>query len=116
MGTSSRLAAGLAYVPIIGWLYVLVFQRSNTLAAFHLKQSIGLMLFLIMTFVAWAVVAWLLAWVPYMDLVGIALFTIVIAAYMFGLVAWLLGLTNALRNRLTPLPLFGQWANRLPIR
>jgi hypothetical protein len=50
-----------------------------------------------------------------MAVVSIALFAIVIAVYVFGIVAWMLGLINALSNRLAPLPLFGQWASRLPI-
>ena len=116
MKESSRLPAVLAYIPIIGWLYVFVFQRKNMLAVYHLRQAIGLVLFLLMSFVGWVVVAWLLAWIPYMDLISITLFTLVMAAYGFGLIAWILGLINVLRNRSTPLPLFGQWANRLPIK
>lgn len=115
MGDSSRLSAALAYIPILGWLYVLFFQRKNALAAFHLRQSIGLFLFLVATLLGWAVVAWLLAWVPYLDVLGIAMFTIVMVAYAFGVVVWIQGLVNALRNRLVPLPIFGRWASRLPI-
>jgi len=116
MTEASRLSAVLAYVPVIGWLYVFFFQRKDIQALYHLKQSIGLFLFLAITLLGWAVVAWLLAWIPYMAILGIALFTIVIAAYLYGLVAWVLGLKNALTNRLVPLPLFGRWANQLPIR
>ena len=47
--------------------------------------------------------------------VSVALFTVVIAAYVYGAVAWIMGLTNALRNRKATLPVFGRWANRLPI-
>jgi hypothetical protein len=45
---------------------------------------------------------------------GVALFSIVIAAYLYDVAAWIPGLINALSNRSAPL--FGQWANRLPIR
>jgi uncharacterized membrane protein len=107
----------LAYlVPVIGWLYVLFFQRKNSLAIYHLRQSIGLAMFLVATTAGWAVVGWVLAWIPYMAVLSIALFAIVIAAYLYGIVAWILGLSNALSARQTPLPLFGQWASRLPIR
>lgn len=117
MSRSSRLPAVLAYlIPVIGWLYVLAFQRKNLLAIYHLRQSIGLFLFLVAALAGWAVIAWVLAWIPYMDVVGIALFAVVIAAYLYGILAWILGLINALRRRLTPLPLFGRWASRLPIR
>jgi uncharacterized membrane protein len=116
MSSASRLPAVLAYIPIVGWLYVFLFERQNAVAVFHLRQSIGLFLFLVGVIVGWVVIAWLLAWIPYMEILAVALFTLVIAAYMYGAVAWVLGLFNALTNRPATLPLFGQWANRLPIR
>lgn len=116
MNTSDRLPAVLAYIPILGWLYVYLFQRKNTFAVFHLRQGVGLVLFLIGGLLVWAVVAWLVAWIPYMAVVSVALFALVIAVYIYGAVALVMGLLNALRNRLSPLPFFGRWANRLPIR
>jgi uncharacterized membrane protein len=116
MSSSARLPAVLAYIPVIGWAYVFLFQRGNPLAVYHLRQSIGLILFMLGALVAWAVVAWVLAWIPFMAVLSAALFTIVIAAYLYAVVAWLLGLINALNKRAAPLPFFGQWANRLPIR
>lgn len=115
MSETSRVPAIVAYLPVVGWLYVYVFARKNALAIFHLKQAIGCCLFLLGALVAWAVVAWILAWIPYMGAVGIALFTLVIAAYMFGAVAWLMGVSQAIRKRASPLPIFGKRANRLPI-
>jgi uncharacterized membrane protein len=115
MSNNSPIPALLAYIPIVGWLYVYFTQRKNPLAVFHLRQSIGLFLFLVATFVVWAVVAYLIAFIPYMAVFSVALFTIVIAFYIFGVVAWVTGILNALKNRSTPLPVFGQWANRLPI-
>ena len=117
MSGSSRLPAVVAYlIPVIGWLYVYFFQRQNSPAMYHLRQSIGLLLFLIGVMAGWAATAWVLALIPYAAVLSIALFAIVIAAYLFGIVAWILGLINALRNRLAPLPLFGQWVSRLPIK
>jgi uncharacterized membrane protein len=116
MNRPSRLPAVLAYlVPVIGWLYVIFFQRKNSLAIYHLKQSIGLVLFLIITSASWVAAGWLLAWIPYMVILSMALFAIVIVAYLYGIVAWILGLSNALNARMAPLPIFGQWADRLPI-
>lgn len=114
-GTGSRISAALAYIPILGWLYVILVQRENALAVYHLKQSIGWVLFLIVVLAGWALVAWILAWIPYAFVVSIALFPLVIAAYFYGFVALLLGLRNALSARAVPLPLFGERANRLPI-
>jgi uncharacterized membrane protein len=107
----------LAYlIPVIGWLYVLFFQRKNELAVYHLRQAVGLLLFLVAVLAGWAIIAWILAWIPFVAVLSAALFTIVITAYLYGLAAWILGMSKALRGQLTPLPLFGQFANRLPIR
>lgn len=117
MTASSRLPAVLAYlVPVIGWLYVFLFERKNPLAIFHLRQAIGLFLFLAGTLVVWVVLAWVLAWIPLMAALSAGLFGIVMAAYLYGAVIWLMGLSRAASNRQEPLPIFGAWANRLPIR
>lgn len=115
MNTSSRLPAVLAYIPIIGWLYVYFAQRKNDAAVFHLRQSIGLCLFLLATLVVWAVLAWIIAWIPYTAALGMALFSLVIVVYIYGVIAWIMGLLNAANQRSNPLPVFGQWASRLPI-
>jgi uncharacterized membrane protein len=115
MSGAYRLSAVLAYLPVIGWLYVYLFQRQNKLALYHLRQSVGLFLFLAAAMVIWAAVAWILAWIPSLAVIGIALFTLVIAVYLYGLVAWIMGILNALRDKLIPLPWFGRWASRLPI-
>ncbi len=113
----SRIPAVLAYLlPVIGWLFVLIFQRQNKLAVYHLRQSISLFLTLAVTLLGWIVVGWILAWIPYVAVISVALFAIVVAAYLFGVVAWILGMVNAARSRTVPLPLFGGFANRLPIK
>ncbi len=56
MSKQSPFPAVIAYIPVIGWLYVYCFQRKNPLAVFHLRQSVGLVLFLIGTLVVWAIV------------------------------------------------------------
>jgi len=116
MNNPSRVSAAVAYIPIIGWLYVLFVQRKDALAIFHLRQSIGLFLFLLVVLVGWAVIAWILAWVPYLAVLSASLFALVILAYLYGVIAWVTGLIRALRNQEMPLPVFGNWANRLPIK
>ena len=113
--SSSRLSAVLAYIPVLGWLYVLLFARRDAFAVFHLKQSIGLFLFLILVFLGWAVIAWLLAWIPFAVILSTALFALVIAAFVYGVIAWVAGAINAGRGRATPLPLGDQIARKLPI-
>jgi uncharacterized membrane protein len=113
--TTKRLTAFSAYLlPIISWLYILKFQRKNDFAVFHLRQAIGLVVYLIGIFVCWAVLTWVLSWIPYGFLLGVAMFAIVLTALIIGLLAWLIGLVNALYGRAANLPLFGQLASRLP--
>ncbi len=116
MSSDSRFSAAAAYLPIIGWLYVYVFRRRDALAMFHLRQAVGLVLWLIGVVVAWAVAAWVLAWLPYMGALGMGLFSLVMVAFFFGILAVILGVLNALRRRAVPLPICGRWASRLPIR
>jgi uncharacterized membrane protein len=113
MSASERTASLIAYIPILGWIYVLLFQHRKPLPMFHVRQSIGLFGFLLAVFGVWIVIAWLTVWIPYAFTLGIALFNVVIAAFAFGLVVWIMGIVNALRGRMALLPIFGQTANRL---
>jgi len=116
MNSSSRVSAIVAYVvPILGWLYVYLFQRHDKFAVYHLRQAIGLVIFLIVTFVVWAIVGFFIALIPYMAVVSITLFPLVLAAYIFGFFAWVKGLLHVWRNEMHPLPGIGVRANRLPI-
>lgn len=117
MSTSQRILAFLAYLLfVIGWLIVLLFGRRSRFAVYHMKQSIALVLVLVAAVVGWAVLTWLMAWVPFLFIVGVSSFSLVIAAAVFGVVAWILGMRNALGARMRPLPIVGAWAKRLPPR
>lgn len=112
---SHRFPALLAYLPVIGWIYVLVFKSDNDLARFHLRQSIGLVLFLLAAFAGWAVFTWLLSWIPFGFLLGVVLFTLVVTALAFAVIAWVLGIIYAVQGRMVLLPLFGRMANNMAI-
>ena len=115
MDTSGRISAVIAYIPVIGWLYVLFAQRRSALAVFHLRQSIGLMIGLVGSILAWGVVAWILTWIPFGDVIGIALFALVIALWVVAVIALVLGVINAARGRMHQLPFFGGFANWISI-
>lgn len=117
MTAMDRVLAVLAYLlPVVSWAYIYFAARSNQLAVYHMRQAIGLFAFLAAAVIVWGAVAWVLAAIPFMAVVGMALFALVIVAYLYGAVAWLWGMVNALSNRMVALPIFGKWANRLPIR
>jgi len=113
MNASYRIAAVAAYVPVLGWLCVLLTQRRNALVMFHLRQAVGLVVFLIAALAGWAVVAWVFAWIPFLLPVSVTLFALVIAAFLFGAMAWVVGVVNAARGRAVILPVFGAWASRI---
>jgi len=116
MDRSQRLSAFIAYLlPVIGWIFLGFFQNKNQFARFHMRQSVGLFLFLILVTAGWGVVTWLLAWIPYAVVLGFALFSLPLAAYIFGVIAWVLGMVNALSGRIVYLPIFGSFANSLPL-
>jgi len=114
MSTSQRISAAIVYIPVIGWIYG-YFQRKNPLADFHLRQSIGLILGLAACFLAWAVVAWILTWIPFGSIFAVALFTLVVTVFIVGLIAWVGGIIGALRGKMNTVAFFGSLADRLPL-
>ena len=115
MDTSQRISAAVAYLPVVGWVYVYLAQRKNPLAVFHLRQSIGLILFLVIAFAVWMAASWVAGWIPYGVILISAMFTMVLTALVFGVVAWVMGVVNALNERMVLLPVFGRMANRMPL-
>ncbi|MEN4040743.1 MAG: hypothetical protein ROW39_00245 [Anaerolineaceae bacterium] len=116
MTDRERILAFIAYLPVIGWIYVWFTHRSHSFAVFHLRQSVGLFLFVAGVFAGWVVIGWVLAWLPYMVVFSMALFALVMAAVFFGVIAWLVGIANAFNGRVAYLPMIGEWANKLPLR
>jgi uncharacterized membrane protein len=113
--SSSRISAFLAYLlPIVGWLFVLLFRKDDRFAVFHTKQSIMLVVAAIVVPLVWAVVAWILTWIPtFGAMTSVALFALVVAAFLVLLVDWILGMVNALRGKMKPLPMVGAWVDRI---
>jgi uncharacterized membrane protein len=112
----TRFSAVINYLlPVIGWAYVLLFQRKNLLAMFHMRQSIGLVLFLSAAVAVWAALGWVIAWLPFGFIFSISLFAGVVMAFLVGLYAWVAGIINAVQGRAALLPIFGRMAYRLPI-
>lgn len=115
MKSSDRIPALIAYIPVIGWLYVLFFEHKSSFAVFHLRQSVGIFGFILASFVSWAVIGWLLTWIPYGFIFAMALFGIVVGALVFALATWVMGIRNALNGKVAFLPIFGKTAYRLPL-
>jgi uncharacterized membrane protein len=110
MDNSQRISAVIAYIPVIGWLYVLFAQRKNEFAVFHLRQSVGLVIGVIGSLLAWGVVAWVLTWVPFGDVIGVALFTLVLTVWIIAVITLVVGMANAARGLRNQIPFFGTFA------
>ena len=117
MSKPGRNAAFLAYLlPIVGWLYVLLFRRKDEFAVYHAKQSMVLTMTAVGAPAAWAVVAWIVSWLPLAGpIISVALFALVILAYVFLAVTWVIGMVYALQAKIKPVPVVGGWAERISI-
>jgi uncharacterized membrane protein len=115
MNNMANIAAAIGYVPLIGWVLSPLLGKGNAFVRFHLRQSIGLVGFLLAMGLAWAAISFVvMALIPYGFVVANLLFALVISALLFAVVALVGGLSNALRGRAAVLPIFGSMANRLP--
>jgi uncharacterized membrane protein len=114
---SNKLPAFLAYLlPVLGWLYAFMAYRQDKLVVYHTKQSMMLVITAVGAFAIWVILGWLVTFIPFAGaVVAIATFALVIALYIALLVSWIIGMVYALQAKLKPVPMVGDWAERLPI-
>lgn len=117
MSKAKRWPAFVAYlVPVLGWLYALIFHKANKFVTHHARQSIMLTFIVIVAPLAWAIFAWLVTWIPTGgSLLAVASFALVILAYIIVVILWIMGMVRALRAMQKPLPVVGEWAQRIPV-
>ena len=113
----SRIAAFVSYlVPVFGWIFVFLFCRKDEFAVFHTKQSIVLVLTMVIAPIVWLVAGWVVSFIPYVGFIlTVSIFSLIVALYITLVFVWLLGMVYALQSKQRNLPLVGYWANRLPI-
>jgi uncharacterized membrane protein len=100
---------------IPGWLIVLLFRRKDSHASFHARQSLVLNLFAFLVLVAWFVITWLVIGIPIIGAIfAWFAFAIVIAIFVFVVYGWIIGMVRSFQEVQKPLPLIGQWAQKLP--
>jgi uncharacterized membrane protein len=115
MAKSNRLVNFIIYLlPVIGWFIGLTVLRRNLTALYHSCQALALTLGLVFVPLIWAVSAWLLAWIPIVGTtLAIATFSLVVAAIPALVIAWVVGMINALRDEVVPVPIFGDWGEQI---
>ncbi|PLW99576.1 MAG: hypothetical protein C0593_02850 [Marinilabiliales bacterium] len=84
----------LSYITILGWVIALlaIRDRRTEFVSFHLRQALGINL-----------TAMLFVWIPVLGwILGVVLF-----------VFWIIGLLNAIQYRAEPIPIFGNFFQRI---
>ena len=114
MSQSSRYLAFVSYLlSLPGALFVLLARRDDLFAVYHARQSLRLAIISIATPLIWAVVAWMLAWIPLIGgMLGVILFALLIAIYAGVLISWVAGMIYSLKGQVRPMPLFGTRTTR----
>ena len=117
MSKPGRNAAFLAYLlPIVGWLYVLLFRRKDEFALYHAKQSMMLTVTAVGAPTVWALFAWIVSWLPLAGpIIAAAFFALVILIYIFLAATWVIGMAYALQAKIEPVPVLGGWAERISV-
>jgi len=117
MNKPKRSLAFLAYLlSFVGALYVLLFRREREFARHHAKQSLGLTIVALGVLVVWVIVSWIVSWIPLVGpIIAASLFALVIVAYVALVAFWIVGMIRALRAQRRPLPVIGEWVQRLPV-
>lgn len=101
-------------VPYVGSLVVILTNRKNLFALYHACQALAIFLIALLTPVVWVLFALAVTWIPMAGpVLSAASFALVIAAFIVLVIAWIVGLVNSVRERLEPVPIFGDWGNRL---
>jgi uncharacterized membrane protein len=116
VSNSSRYLAFFAYLlSLPGALFVLLARRDDAFAVYHARQSLAIAIAAIAMPLVWAIVAWICAWIPLVGaIIGLALFALVIAAYVGLLVDSIIGMVYALQGKARRTPLAGPFAIRRP--
>ena len=99
--TDDKTAAIVSYLTLIGFIIAVLLHGSNKthLGAYHLRQSLGLMLTAIAVWIA----ALMLVVVPFVGwLISLAAWSA-----LFGL--WVIGLVAAINGQKKPVPVLGEY-------
>lgn len=103
-GDEEKLFAVLCYlISIIGVVIVLATKKDRgNLSIYHAKQGLVLFIAWIITSIVWAIFSWIpvIGWIiGYLLWIGV-------------LVLMVIGIINSINEKMTPLPLIGQYGNK----
>lgn len=106
---SEKTPAILAYITLFGWVAAIVItstsEKKNDLATLHIRQSLGLMLNILLFIVLQIV----FLFIPF---IGRGLSFVLILGYLAIIALWIIGLGYAIAGQQKPLPFVGKIYNK----
>jgi uncharacterized membrane protein len=100
----SKLFAFLAYLlGIIGFVLVFLVRRNDKFAMYHAKQSLVLC------------ISWIIVYFVGMAIPFIGWFIIMPLGNLLLFILWIFGIVNALSGKEKPLPIIGQFGDKIKL-
>ena len=107
-GVDGKTISIVSYFSLVGWIiaYVLFTSNKSKLAAFHIRQSLGLMIIAVVLYIIMfiflfiPVLGWIISILIYISLVGV-------------FVLWIIGLISAINGQEKPVPVIGAKAQEM---
>ena len=105
--TEDNTVAIVSYLTFIGFIAAIIIHgnKKTALGAFHLRQTLGLILTAIPVWISIMVLAVVLAFIPVIGPLMIMLIWACFALSMLGL--WIMGFIGAINKSMTPVPVVG---------
>lgn len=107
VATEDKTVAIVSYLTLIGFIIALIMHSSNKtqIGAYHLRQSLGLMISFIVVWIGMMIVGMILAFIPVIGWITATLLWLAFAGAMIGLMV--MGVIAAVNGQQKPLPLVG---------
>lgn len=107
-GVDGKTISIISYFSLIGWIiaYVLYSSNKSKLAAYHIRQSLGLMIIAVVLYIVMIiflfipVLGWIISILIYISLIGV-------------FVLWVIGLVSAINGQEKPVPIIGVKAQEM---
>lgn len=106
-----KTIAIVSYLTLIGFIVAIILHSKNRtkLGAYHLRQTLGFLLTVIVVSFSIGIMIFIIALIPFVHLVLIVLVPLLwIGFTVSGLVLWLMGLLAAINGEQKPMPVVGE--------
>jgi uncharacterized membrane protein len=111
-GLDANIAAALAYIPIVGIVF-LVIEKGSRFVKFHSVQSLVFCAALFVAYVALTILGFIASMVPVLGwIVSFVLFFVWLALFIGSFVAWIIAVIKAFQGEWFKLPYVGNIAEQ----